>query len=194
VHTIRGHSGEFADTTKAQVLITGTTAMNIDVSQRLNDALLPYLALVVGLAFLLLMIVFRSMLVHLKAALGFLLSVPAALGSVVAVFQWGWLSGLMGVQQTGPIMSMVPIFMIGVVFGLAMDYEVFLVTCMREAYVHGESAGQAIVTGFTHGARVVAAAAVIMISVFAGFIGSSESMIKMWASDLRSQSPSTRSS
>jgi RND superfamily putative drug exporter len=125
------------------------------------------------------MVVFRSVLVPLKAALGFLLSVLAALGAVVAVFQWGWLSGLIGVQQTGPIMSMMPIFLIGVVFGLAMDYEVFLVTRMREAYVHGETPGQAVVTGFTHGARVVSAAAVIMISVFAGFIGSSESMIKM---------------
>jgi RND superfamily putative drug exporter len=179
VHVIRGHQGDFTGATGAHVLVTGTTAMNIDVSQKLNDALLPYLALVVGLAFLLLMIVFRSVLVPLKAALGFLLSVLAALGAVVAVFQWGWLSGLMGVEQTGPIMSMMPIFMIGVVFGLAMDYEVFLVTRMREAYVHGETPGQAVVTGFTHGARVVSAAAVIMISVFAGFIGSSESMIKM---------------
>ncbi len=179
VHVIRDHSDAFTTATGAKVLVTGTTAMNIDVSQRLNDALLPYLALVVGLAFLLLMIVFRSVLVPLKAALGFLLSVLAALGAVVAVFQWGWLSGLMGVQQTGPIMSMMPIFMVGVVFGLAMDYEVFLVTRMREAFVHGETPGQAVVTGFTHGARVVSAAAVIMISVFAGFIGSSESMIKM---------------
>ncbi|MCL2732720.1 MAG: MMPL family transporter, partial [Actinomycetia bacterium] len=179
VHTIRGHANEFSESTGADVLVTGTTAMNIDVSQRLNDALVPYLALVVGLAFLLLMIVFRSVLVPLKAALGFLLSVLAALGAVVAVFQWGWLAGLIGVEQTGPIMSMMPIFMIGVVFGLAMDYEVFLVTRMREAYVHGESPRQAVVTGFTHGARVVSAAAVIMISVFAGFIGSSESMIKM---------------
>jgi RND superfamily putative drug exporter len=134
---------------------------------------------VVGLAFLLLIVVFRSILVPLKAALGFLLSVMAALGAVVAVFQWGWLSGLLGVEETGPIMSMMPIFMVGVVFGLAMDYEVFLVTRMREAYVHGESPGQAIVTGFRHGARVVTAAAAIMIAVFSGFIGASESMIKM---------------
>ncbi|MCZ4118468.1 MMPL family transporter [Streptomyces sp. H39-S7] len=179
VHTIRGQAADMKAETGAVTLVTGTTAMNIDVSQKLNDALLPYLALVVGLAFLLLMVVFRSVLVPLKAALGFLLSVVAALGAVVAVFQWGWLASLLGVEQTGPIMSMMPIFMIGVVFGLAMDYEVFLVTRMREAYVHGERPGQAIVTGFTHGARVVAAAAVIMISVFAGFIGSSESMIKM---------------
>ncbi|MFG3508100.1 MMPL family transporter [Streptomyces sp. NPDC047821] len=172
VHSIRDTSGD-------DVLVTGATAMNIDFSQKMNDALLPYLALVVGLAFLLLMVVFRSVLVPLKAALGFLLSVVAALGAVVAVFQWGWLGSVFGVEQTGPIMSMMPIFMVGVVFGLAMDYEVFLVTRMREAYVHGERPGEAIVTGFRHGARVVTAAAVIMIAVFAGFIGSSEQMVKM---------------
>ncbi|MFT2018740.1 MMPL family transporter [Streptomyces sp. 796.1] len=179
VHNIRDQADGWKSGTGAKVLVTGTTAMNIDVSQKLDDALVPYLALVVGLAFLLLMIVFRSVLVPLKAALGFLLSVVAALGAVVAVFQWGWLSGLFGVEQTGPVMSMMPIFMIGVVFGLAMDYEVFLVTRMREAYVHGETPHQAVVTGFKHGARVVTAAAVIMISVFAGFIGSHDQMVKM---------------
>ncbi|MET7934422.1 MMPL family transporter [Streptomyces sp. NPDC005322] len=179
VSDIRDHAGSFRADTGAEVLVTGQTAMNIDISQKLNDALMPYLALVVGLAFLLLTVVFRSILVPLKAALGFLLSVVAALGAVVAVFQWGWAASLFNVEETGPIMSMMPIFMIGVVFGLAMDYEVFLVTRMREAYVHGERPGQAVVTGFRHGARVVTAAAVIMISVFAGFIGSSESMVKM---------------
>ncbi|MFF4491136.1 MMPL family transporter [Streptomyces sp. NPDC001544] len=179
VHAIRGKGADITADTDAKVLVTGSTAMNIDVSQKLNDALLPYLAVVVGLAFLLLIVVFRSILVPLKAALGFLLSVTAALGAVVAVFQWGWLSGLFGVEQTGPVMSMMPIFMVGVVFGLAMDYEVFLVTRMREAYVHGEKPSQAVVTGFRYGARVVTAAAVIMMAVFSGFIGSSESMIKM---------------
>ncbi len=179
VHSIRGKGAGIKADSDANVLVTGQTAMNIDVSGKLNDALIPYLVLVVGLAFLLLIVVFRSILVPLKAALGFLLSVMAALGAVVAVFQWGWLAGLMGVEQTGPVMSMMPIVMVGVVFGLAMDYEVFLVTRMREAYVHGEKAGQAVVTGFRHGARVVTAAAVIMMAVFAGFIGSSESMVKM---------------
>ncbi|MDI3403476.1 MMPL family transporter [Streptomyces cavernicola] len=179
VHDIRDAGAEITADTGAKTMVTGTTAMNIDVSEKLNEALLPYLALVVGLAFLLLMVVFRSVLVPLKAALGFLLSVVAALGAVVAVFQWGWLGSLFGVEQTGPIMSMMPIFMVGVVFGLAMDYEVFLVTRMREAYVHGERPGEAVVTGFRHGARVVSAAAVIMIAVFAGFIGSSEQMVKM---------------
>ncbi|MFD8236043.1 MMPL family transporter [Streptomyces sp. NPDC059696] len=179
VHGIRDAGAGIKADTDANVLVTGSTAMNIDVSEKLNDALVPYLVLVVGLAFLLLIVVFRSILVPLKAALGFLLSVMAALGAVVAVFQWGWLSELMGVEQTGPVMSMMPIFMVGVVFGLAMDYEVFLVTRMREAYVHGEKPAQAVVTGFRHGARVVTAAAVIMMAVFAGFIGSSESMVKM---------------
>ncbi|GAA2221229.1 MMPL family transporter [Streptomyces amakusaensis] len=179
VHDIRDSGKDIASDTGAKVLVTGTTALNIDFSQKMNDALVPYLALVVGLAFLLLVLVFRSILVPLKAALGFLLSVLAALGAVVAVFQWGWLGELFNVEQPGPIMSMMPIFMVGVVFGLAMDYEVFLVTRMREAYVHGERPGEAVVTGFKHGARVVTAAAAIMVGVFAGFIGSGEQMVTM---------------
>ncbi|MGH3430324.1 MAG: MMPL family transporter, partial [Mycobacteriales bacterium] len=143
----------------AKLLVTGATAANIDFSKRMTDALVPYLGLVVGLAFLLLMIVFRSVLVPLKAALGFLLSLLASLGTIVAVFQWGWLGSLFGVDATGPIMSMMPIFLVGIVFGLAMDYEVFLVTRIREGFVHGERPKDAVVTGFRHGTRVVTAAA-----------------------------------
>nr|WP_237548816.1 MULTISPECIES: MMPL family transporter [unclassified Streptomyces] len=179
VKSIRSTADGIGADTGSEILVTGQTAMTIDFSQTLDDALLPYLGLVVGLAFLLLMLVFRSILVPLKAALGFLLSVAAALGAVVAVFQWGWLADIVGVDQPGPIMSMMPIFMIGVVFGLAMDYEVFLVTRMREAYVHGARPGESVVTGFTHGGRVVAAAAIIMISVFSGFIMENDDMIKM---------------
>ncbi|MFE2958308.1 MMPL family transporter [Nocardia tengchongensis] len=179
VHTLRGEASDLKTTTGATMLVTGATAMNIDVSQKMADALLPYLAVVVGLAILLLMVVFRSIAVPIKAALGFLLSVGAAFGVIVAVFQWGWLADLIGVHQTGPVMSMMPIFLIGVVFGLAMDYEVFLVTRMREAFAHGETAHEAIVTGFRHSGRVVVAAAAIMIAVFAGFIGGGEPMIKM---------------
>ncbi|MGW3284621.1 MMPL family transporter [Streptomyces sp. NPDC001002] len=179
VKSIRSLSGDIKADTGATVLVTGVTAMTVDFSQTLDDALLPYLVLVVGLAFLLLMLVFRSVLVPLKAALGFLLSVGAALGAVVAVFQWGWLADVVGVDQPGPIMSMMPIFMIGVVFGLAMDYEVFLVTRMREAYVRGASPAEAVTTGFTHGGRVVSAAAIIMISVFSGFVMEDDQMIKM---------------
>ncbi|SPF03168.1 MMPL family transporter [Streptomyces sp. MA5143a] len=179
VHSLRAAAGGFEKEIGATVLVTGQTALFIDFSETLDDAMVPYLGLVVGLAFVLLVLVFRSVLVPLKAALGFLLSVTAALGAVVAVFQWGWLKDVFGIDQPGPIMSTMPIFMIGVVFGLAMDYEVFLVTRMREAYVHGEHPGEAVVTGFRHGGRVVAAAAIIMASVFSGFILDANDFVKM---------------
>jgi RND superfamily putative drug exporter len=158
--------------------VTGTTAINIDVSGKMADALIPYLAIVVGLAFLLLMLVFRSILVPLKATLGFLLSVLAAFGALVTVFQDGHLAKLLGVEATGPIVSIMPIFLIGILFGLAMDYEVFLVTRAREEYVRGATPDEAVVTGLRHGARVVTAAALIMMSVFAGFILADDSIIK----------------
>lgn len=179
VQTIRDDRPATESSTGAEFEVTGTTALNIDVAQKMQDALIPYLIVVVGLAIVLLMVVFRSILVPIKAAFGFLLSVLAALGSVIAVFQWGWGAELLGVESTGPIMSMMPIFLVGIVFGLAMDYEVFLVARMREAYVHGDGPGQAVVTGFRYSARVVVAAALIMIAVFSGFIGAGESMIKM---------------
>jgi RND superfamily putative drug exporter len=179
VQTIRDERPGVAADAGASFEVTGTTALNIDVAQKVQDALIPYLALVVGLAIVLLLLVFRSLLVPLKAALGFLLSVLAALGAVVAVFQQGHGASLLGVDQTGPIMSLMPIFLVGIVFGLAMDYEVFLVSRMREAYVHGDGPGQAIVSGFRHSARVVVAAALIMMAVFSGFIGAGASMIKM---------------
>ncbi|RKN40343.1 MMPL family transporter [Streptomyces hoynatensis] len=171
VHAIRGAVSDVEADTGATVLVTGTTAMNIDISEAMSDALLPYLAVVIGLAVLLLAVVFRSVLVPVKAALGFLLSVGAAFGVVVAVFQWGWAADLIGIEQTGPVMSLMPILIVGIVFGLAMDYEVFLLARMREAHVRGASPAEAIVNGFRHSGRVVAAAAIIMVSVFTGFIG-----------------------
>lgn len=166
LHTMRDHAPAYTDATGADYGITGITAIQADVSEQLFDALIPYLAIVVGLAFLLLMLVFRSIVVPLTAALGFLLSVLATLGSTVAIFQWGWF----GLVEGTPIISFLPIILIGLVFGLAMDYQVFLVSRMREAYAHGESATDAVVHGYKYGARVVSAAAVIMISVFGGFI------------------------
>ncbi|MEU9607722.1 MMPL family transporter [Streptomyces sp. NPDC048057] len=171
VHAIRDAVADIEADTGTDILVTGTTALNIDISEAMSDALVPYLTVVIGLAVLLLTVVFRSILVPVKAALGFLLSVGAAFGVVVAVFQWGWAADLVGIEQTGPVMSLMPILIIGIVFGLAMDYEVFLLTRMREAYVHGASPDEAVVNGFRHSGRVVAAAAIIMISVFAGFIG-----------------------
>ncbi len=154
--------------------VTGVTAIQTDVSERLAGALAPYLAIVVGLAFILLMMVFRSVLVPLTATIGFLLSVLATLGLTVLVFQ----EGLFGLFEPAPIMSFMPILVIGIVFGLAMDYQVFLVTRMREAYVHGVSAKQSIIEGFRFSARVVTAAAIIMISVFAAFILQDQALIQ----------------
>lgn len=179
VTVIRDERPGIESGTGATFEVTGTTALNIDISGKVQSALVPYLLVVVGLAVILLTVVFRSLLVPLKAAAGFLLSVLASLGVVVLVFQQGHGAELLGVEQTGPIMSLMPIFLVGIVFGLAMDYEVFLVSRMREAYVHGDRADEAITSGFRHSARVVAAAALIMIAVFAGFIGESDSMIKM---------------
>jgi RND superfamily putative drug exporter len=178
VSDIRDLAQDNKDTTGADGMVTGTTALNIDVSDKFTAALMPYLAVVVGLAVLVLILVFRSILVPVKAAVGFLLSVLASLGALVAVFQWGWLADLFGIEQTGPIMSLMPILTVGIVFGLAMDYQVFLVTRIREAYVHGADPLQAITSGFQHSAKVITAAAFIMISVFAGFIGSNEPIIK----------------
>jgi len=170
VDRLRAATPVLEQETGTRLAVTGATAVTVDVTEKLADALPIYLLVVIGLALLLLTIVFRSILVPLKAALGFLLTVLTTFGAVVAVFQWGWLAGLLGLSQTGPILAFLPVFMIGIIFGLAMDYEVFLVTRIREEYVHGASADDAIVAGFRHGGRVVTAAALIMISVFAAFL------------------------
>lgn len=154
--------------------VTGLTAITTDVSDRLNGALPLYLAVVIGLAFVLLVLVFRSILVPLTATLGFLLSVLATLGATVAIFQ----EGALGIFEGQPIVSFMPIFLIGMVFGLAMDYQVFLVTRMREAHVHGLTTREAVVDGFRNSARVVTAAATIMIAVFAGFMLEDDAVVK----------------
>ncbi|NKY50032.1 MMPL family transporter [Nocardia vermiculata] len=147
--------------------ITGSTAIYSDVSTALLGKIVPYMTIVAIAAFLLLVLVFRSILVPLTAALGFLLSMAATFGATVLIFQQDKL-GLIGDEH--PIVSFLPIIMIGLVFGLAMDYQVFLVTRMREEYVHGKSPTEAVISGYHHGARVVTSAAIIMISVFAGFV------------------------
>jgi putative drug exporter of the RND superfamily len=179
VHTLRTDVAARAADAGATVTVTGMTAVFIDFTDVMRDALVPYLSVVVGLAIILLMLVFRSVIVPLKAALGFLLTIAATFGALVAVFQWGWLTDLLGFQ-TGPIMSLLPIFVIGVAFGLAMDYQIFLATRMREEYVSGAQPVQAITVGYQHGARVVTAAALIMISVFAGFaLGDEDDVVQI---------------
>lgn len=163
---LRAHETDFHEETGASYGVTGATPIFDDMSERLADVLLPYIAIVLVLAFLVLMLVFRSIWVPLIAALGFGLSVAATFGVTVALFQEGW-GGI--VEDPQPLLSFLPIMLIGLVFGLAMDYEVFLVTRMREGYHHGKTAGNATANGFKHGARVVTAAALIMTSVFAAF-------------------------
>ncbi|MFE9916807.1 MMPL family transporter [Micromonospora sp. NPDC005553] len=175
VHNVRDAVGGVQG---AEVLLTGATAIGIDVSEKLSDALPIYLLLVVGLSVLLLMLVFRSLLVPLKAALGFLLTVAATFGITVAIFQQGHLADLVGLDTPAPLVSFLPILLIGILFGLAMDYEVFLVSRMREDFVHGDTAREATISGMGHGARVVTAAALIMMSVFGGFVFLEDPIIK----------------
>jgi RND superfamily putative drug exporter len=169
VHTIRDTLAPL-ERGGVDIALTGVTAVGVDVSEKLRDALPVYLVLVVGLSILLLALVFRSLLVPVKAAAGFLLTVGATFGVTVLVFQEGHLAGALGVASTGPLVSFLPILLIGILFGLAMDYEVFLVSRMREDFVHGDTAHQAVVNGTGHGARVVTAAALIMMAVFGGFM------------------------
>ena len=158
--------------------VTGATAVSVDVAQSLDEALPVYLALVVGLALVLLVLVFRSILVPLVGVLGFLLTIGASLGATVAVFQWGWLADVVNLDTTGPLISLTPILVIGILFGLAMDYQIFLVSRMPEAHRPGAEPREAIRTGFRQAAPVVVAAALIMFSVFAGFVPAGDATIK----------------
>ncbi len=184
---IRAMHDHFLDEYDVPVYVTGFTAVAIDVSDRLGQALLPFGVLVVGLSLLLLMMVFRSIAVPIKATVGYLLSVLAAFGVTALVFEHGWFSGPLNVDQTGPVISFLPILLMGILFGLAMDYEVFLVSRMREEYVHAVAkAGskdlvdpqQTIEDGFNASARVVVAAGIIMFAVFAAFVPEGEGPIK----------------
>ncbi|GAA4192120.1 MMPL family transporter [Microbacterium oryzae] len=186
VRELRSHHDEWLDEYDIDLKVTGFTAVSIDISDRLGAALLPFGIFVVGLSFVLLMIVFRSIWVPLKATAGYLLSILAAFGVVTAVFEWGWGADLLHVAKTGPVIAFMPIVVMGVLFGLAMDYEVFLVSRMREDFVHAsrrlgrtnEVAADAVRSGFTASSRVVTAAAIIMFAVFAAFVPEGDSSIK----------------
>lgn len=178
VHTLRDKEGAIKEATGASVNVTGQVGAQIDVSEKVTQALAPYLAIVVGLSLVLLLLVFRSVVVPLLATAGFLLSLTAAFGATVAVYQWGWFGPLFDVHATGPIMSFLPILLTGILFGLAMDYQVFLVSSMREAFAHGADPRDAVRNGFRASAPVVTAAALIMTSVFAGFVFSHLAMIR----------------
>lgn len=162
---------------EADVQVTGSTALSLDSDGQLRGALIAYIALIVGLSIILLVLLFRSILVPLVATAGFMLSLGAGLGATVAVFQWGWLDSLVQAPQGNPLLSLLPIIVTGILFGLAMDYQVFLVTRIHEAYRHGETPAEAVRTGFRRAAPVVVAAAAIMTAVFGGFALSPSSLV-----------------
>jgi putative drug exporter of the RND superfamily len=169
-----------ADVPGADVRVGGQTAMFIDLSDRVSERLLWFIGAVIALSVVLLMMVFRSIAVPLKAAVMNLLSIGAAYGVIVAVFQWGWLKGLVGVEETVPIVSFMPMMLFAILFGLSMDYEVFLLSRVREEYLHRRDNDSAVIEGISATARVITSAALIMISVFAAFVLGDDPLIKMF--------------
>jgi RND superfamily putative drug exporter len=178
VQNLRSSTLTTASGGEATLGVAGNASAGIDISDQLSSVLPVYLVLVVGLSMLILVLVFRSILVPLTATLGFVLSLLAAFGGITAIFQIGFLSELFGVHAPGPVLSFLPIIATGILFGLAMDYQLFLVSGMREAHAHGAPARVAVQHGLRAGRSVVTAAAIIMISVFAGFIFSHDATIK----------------
>lgn len=178
VQTLRAPTSSIAQEHDVVVGVTGFTAIGIDMSDRLAEVVPVYLAIIVGLSLLILLVVFRSVVVPIQATVGFLLSILATFGVTTAVFSWGWAGWLVGIDTGGPLMSFIPVIVTGILYGLAMDYQVFLVSSMRESYVHGYHGTASVVHGFDQASRVVVAAAVIMVSVFAGFIFTHDVMIK----------------
>jgi putative drug exporter of the RND superfamily len=166
--------------TGAVVAITGPTAANIDMADKVADALPVFMAVVIGLTALLLLAAFRSILVPVKAAIAILLSIASSFGVLVAVFQWGWLKDIIGLEETVPIISFLPLMMFAILFGLSMDYEVFIVSRIREDYVRTGDARSSVLSGLTSSARVITAAALIMISVFGSFVLGDDPTIKMF--------------
>ena len=178
VRDIRDLASGIADDHDATLGVTGLAAMNIDISQKLGDVLPLYLGTVLLLSLLLLIVVFRSIAVPLLASAGFLASILSTFGAVVAVFQWGWFGPVFGVHDPGPVLSFLPTILIGVLFGLAMDYQLFITSGMREAHIHGKSSRDSINYGVHLSRAVVTAAAIIMIFVFGGFAFSHMAMIR----------------
>ena len=162
-----------------EVYVTGPTALDIDVTKQLTDRLPWVMTVVIGLIFVVLMLAFRSLLVPLKAAVGILLSIGAALGIVVAVFQWGWGASLLGVDGTMPIISFLPVMSFAILFGLSMDYEVFILSRVREEWLRTGDARDSVIKGVGATARVITAAAAIMTAVFAGFLLGDQPVVKM---------------
>jgi RND superfamily putative drug exporter len=177
VHRIRNDRSTVEAGTGAHILVGGTTASNIDVSSKLSSALPIFLIVVIGLAFILLTFAFRTILVPAKSIIGFLLSISAAFGAQVAIFQWGWGAKLFGITPSETI-SFLPIIMLAIIFGLSSDYEVFVVSRIKEDFTRTGHARGAVERGTGLAARVVTAAALIMFSIFVAFMVTKDPTIK----------------
>jgi putative drug exporter of the RND superfamily len=162
------------------VYVSGFTAMVDDLTGQLDDTLPVFIAAILAASFLLLMLVFRSIVVPLKAALMNLLSVGGAYGVLVAVFQWGWLGDLFGFEGPVPIASPIPVIMFGILFGLSMDYEVFLLSRIREEYLRTEDNAESVARGLAATGRVITSAALIMVAVFLSFVANPSPTTKMF--------------
>ncbi|SFT27757.1 MMPL family transporter [Paenibacillus sp. BC26] len=178
VQDLRAKDSGIAQSNNVTLGVTGFTAINIDMSAKLAEVFPLYIGIILILSLIILLLVFRSIIVPVKATIGFLLSIVATFGITTAVFQWGWLHAWFGFDTGGPLLSFMPIMVSGILYGLAMDYQVFLVSSMREAYVHGHKGTSSVVEGYQQASRVVVAAAIIMVSVFAGFILTEDIMLK----------------
>ncbi|MFF2089928.1 MMPL family transporter [Paenibacillus sp. NPDC058174] len=178
VNDLRASDSSIAQNLDMKLGVTGFTAINIDMSSKLAEAFPLYVGIIVILSVIILLLVFRSIIVPIKATVGFILSILATFGLTTAVYQWGWMHSLFGFDTGGPLLSFMPILVTGILYGLAMDYQVFLVSSMRESYVHGHRGTESVVHGYDLASRIVLAAAVIMVSVFAGFIFAPDAMIK----------------
>jgi putative drug exporter of the RND superfamily len=172
--------------TGAVMHVGGITAIFEDFGDAISEKLPLFIGVVILLSALLLMAVFRSLLVPLKAMVMNLLSIGAAFGIIVAVFQWGWGASIIGVDNTGPIIAFFPIFLFSIVFGLSMDYEVFLMSRMHEEWEHTHDAEDSVTRGLALTGRVITAAAAIMITVFASFLLGEERVIKLFGLGLAS--------
>ena len=170
VHAMNDKLEATEKATATTIGLTGSTVANIEISERISSSIPLYLGVVIALCLVLMAFVFRSIIVPVTATIGFLLSTLASFGAVVAVYQWGWLADIFGATQPGPILAFLPILLIGILFGLSVDYQIFIVSGMRDAHRKGHSAGDAVVLGYKQGGAVVTACGVIMVAVFAGFI------------------------
>ena len=170
VHSMNEKLEATEKATATTIGLTGSTVANIEISERISQSIPLYLGVVIALCLVLMAFVFRSIIVPVMATIGFLLSTLASFGAVVAVYQWGWLADIFGVTQPGPILAFLPILLIGILFGLSMDYQIFIVSGMRDAHRKGHLAGDAVVLGYKQGGAVVTACGLIMVAVFAGFI------------------------